>query len=136
MGGARPGDSRDDRERFLQELRRFRLPKPCCVVFDGPQPRSGGPGEVRMGSLRIIFGGSESADAVLRRRARPGDTVVTSDFALQGSCRAAGARVMRGPDFLRGLKPLAAHSGEKPASSTEAEMEEFLALFGEGDLDP
>jgi hypothetical protein len=135
MGGAPPDEGRDARDRFLDELLKFRLPKPSCVVFDGPPPRRGNPSRTR-GILRIIYAAPESADAVLRNRAGPGDTVVTSDFALQGSCRAAGARVLTGPEFLRSLRPLGGKTAEKPAGITESEVEAWMALFGEGREDP
>lgn len=131
MGGAHSGRGRDDRDRFLDELLKFRLPRPSCVVFDGPSPGNRGP-EGRRGPVRIIYAAPDSADTVLRKRVRPGDTVVTSDFALQGSCRAAGARILSGPDFLRNLKPLTRGASEKPSGVTESELEAWIALFGAG----
>jgi len=135
MGGVRPGAGSDERDRFLEELLKYRLPKPSCVVFDGPPPRRGNPERTR-GFLRILYAAPETADTVLRNRAGPGDTVVTSDFSLQGSCRAAGARVLTAPEFLRGLKPLRGRTAEKPAGVTESEVEAWMSLFGEGRKDP
>jgi predicted RNA-binding protein with PIN domain len=131
MGGARQDSGRDERDKFLEELLKYRLPKPSCVVFDGPPPRQGSPERTR-GVLKVIYAAPETADTVLRLRARPGDTVVTSDFALQGSCRAAGARVLTGNEFLRGLVPLGGKTAEKPAGVTDSEVEAWMALFGEG----
>lgn len=135
MGGATGGVGRDGRDRFLEELLKFKLPKPSCVVFDGPPPANRSP-EGRRGHLKVLYAAPDSADTVLRKRVGPGDTVVTSDFALQGSCRAAGARVLSGPDFLRGLKPLTRGAPEKPSGITGAELEAWLALFGTGGGEP
>jgi hypothetical protein len=133
MGRIPGAGGRDGRLALLRHLGHHRVPRPCCVVFDGPPPARGARREESHGPVRILYAAPESADSVIRKRVRPGDIVVTDDFELQGSCRAAGARIVRGEDFLRSLKPRGGEKPEKPAGPAKGEVEELLALFGPED---
>ena len=133
MGGFPSGAGSDGRVGFLGELAGFHIPKPCCVVFDGPPPAAARGAETQMQGFRVLFAANRSADSVILERVRPGDSVVTSDFALAGSCRAAGARVIGGREFLGSLRPRREPRTEKPSAVSAEEVAELLRHFGDGD---
>jgi hypothetical protein len=130
MGFAAPSRGAGDRERFLGELLRFKLPRPCCVVFDGPSPSPGGRNEGVVAGVRVLYSAPRKADAVLLERVRPGDLLVTRDRDLGHSAKARGARVMDPDEFLGGLSPRGAGPREKPEGLSDAEMEFWNSVFG------
>lgn len=133
MGCSAPGRGPGDRERFLGELLRFKLPRPCWVVFDGPPPHPGGRREGVVAGVRVLYSAPRKADAVLLERVRPGDLLVTRDRDLGHSAKARGARVMEPDDFLRGRSPMDAGPREKPEGLSAAELEFWNSIFGDGD---
>lgn len=121
--------SQGDRERLLHRLLRYKLPRPCTVVFDGPPPGPAVASDFQMGSVRVTYSGNRSADDVILARARPGDVVVTADRDLAVRCRARRAKAAAPREFLAGLEPAArGHEREKP-SDTAVDVDEWMEFF-------
>ncbi len=105
------------------------------LVFDGP-PSGGFVADTDLGDVKVRFSGKRPADDVilgfLNQQAQVrGVTVVTADRALASSCRALGATVVSGREFLRsapshGAPPRRPASG-KPSHVDVREWEEFFA---------
>ncbi len=131
MGGADRSGPVDDRERFLEELLTYRLPRPTWVVFDGPPPLQNPFPKVNRGPLRVLYAGKRSADSAILQRVRPGDKVVTGDRELMAGCRARGCRIISPQAFLGGLQSKGGKASEKPAAVSGREVEEWLQIFGD-----
>lgn len=105
------------------------------LVFDGP-PSGGFASDTDLGDVKVRFSGKRAADDVilgfLRQQAQVrGVTVVTADRALASSCRALGATVVSGREFLRSAPshgaPPRRPAGGKPTHVDVREWEEFFA---------
>ncbi len=143
----------DDEYRLVMWLRgrQPRLRAPMVVVFDGGIP-GGTSRALSGGGVTAVFAAQYQTDAdavILRRvekaRSRGDMVVVTNDAALRDRAARLGAQVMRAEAFLSRLAASTHSSGspaaeeseepvfkEKPSMS-QAELEEFLRLFGEED---
>ncbi len=121
--------SEGDRERLLHRLLRYKLPRPCTIVFDGPPPRPAVSSDFQMGGVRVAYSGKRSADEVILARAKPGDIVVTADRDLALRCRSLRAKSAAPKEFLAGLKPSQrGHEREKP-SDTAVDVDEWMEFF-------
>ena len=118
-----------DRERLLHRLLRYRLPKPCAIVFDGPPPGAAVSPEFQIGGIRVAYSGNRTADDVILARARPGDTVVTADRDLAIRCRSLRARALDPRDFLNGLEPARRGRETEKPSDTAVDVDDWMEYF-------
>jgi len=125
------GDRGALRRRVLELARRSRIT--VAVVFDGPPP-AGTPAVERLGAVTIRYAGGRSADDVIvaglpRGAAARQWTVVTDDRGLAARVCAAGARVEPVAAFFARTASSGGRA-EKPERPSEAEIAEWLDLFG------
>ena len=121
--------SEGDRERLLHRLLRYKLPKPCTIVFDGPPPGPAVSSDFQMGGVRVAYSGNRSADEVILSRARPGDVVVTADRDLAIRCRSLRAKAAAPKEFLAGLKPASRGQEREKPSDTAVDVDEWMEFF-------
>jgi hypothetical protein len=121
--------SEGDRERLLHRLLRYRLPRPCTVVFDGPPPGPAVSSDFQMGGVRVAYSGNRTADEVILARARPGDIVVTADRDLAIRCRSLRAKAASPKEFLSGLKPADLGREREKPSDTAVDVDEWMEFF-------
>ena len=139
-------DDPDDEAKLVIKLRGFvaRRRSKCTVIFDGGLP--GGASSLGGGSVTVIFASARhsNADALLKRRIDnirdvKGWTLVSSDRDVVSRARARRMPHMSAQAFARELvRPATARSAddadEKPAPS-QADIDEFMSLFGADDAD-
>lgn len=129
LGLRRGGDS-DSRMALLNHLLKFRLPKPCTVVFDGhPSPEAPLP---KRGAIRIAFSGNRSADDWIVEKVARGDVVVTRDGELGRRVRDRQGRLSLPDEFMSSLKTHRKQDhGEKPEPG--GDLDEWMKIFGGGE---
>ncbi|MYD09588.1 MAG: NYN domain-containing protein [Chloroflexi bacterium] len=139
-------DDPDDEAKLLILLRGFvaRKRTKCTVIFDHGLP--GGASRMSSRSLTVIFASARhtNADALLKRRIRnirdvKGWTVVSSDREIADAARRQRLRQLTAQEFARELQrpsapPNAKDADEKPAPS-QADVDEFMRLFGADEAD-
>lgn len=113
LGSRRDDESKRELARRIERFR-VRTGRRVLLVFDGPPPPLGLPGEVEFSGP-----GRRADDRILQAVAgnsdRRGVTVVTDDRSLGDRCRALGARVARAGALRRELSR-GATAVEKPDS--------------------
>lgn len=130
----------DDEEALLRLLRSFRARtgKAITVVFD-PGVGSALSSSRKIGGVQVVSAPhGSSADAIILRRVaqardRQGLTVVTSDRELAAGVERLGARVQSAEAFSAQLERPKAEPSRKEQPLSPAEIEQWLALFGEND---
>lgn len=139
-------DDPDDEGKLLILLRGFvaRKRTKCTVIFDHGLP--GGASRMSSRSLTVIFASAQhtNADAMIKRRISSirdvkGWTVVSSDRDVAEYARRHRLRQLTAQEFARELRspaapPSAYDRDEKPAPS-QANVDEFMRLFGADDAD-
>lgn len=118
----------DSRMALLNHLLKFRLPRPCVVVFDGhPVPEAP---LSRHGAIRVVFAGARTADDWIVEKIVRGDVVVTRDGELGRRVRDRQGRHASPSEFISSLKAAReAKRGEKPEPGSD--RAEWAAIFGE-----
>lgn len=137
-------DDPHDEAKLVIKIRGFcaRTRKKCVVVFDEGLP--GGISSLSTPSVKVIFAASRqsNADRIIRERIRlthdvKGWIVVTSDNEILDEARNVGMRGLKCANFaemlLRPTREKLDRSEQPNLMVSEAEVEEFLALFGEDD---
>lgn len=130
----------DDEEALIRLLITFRARtgKAITVVFD-PGVTSTLAQTRKIGGVQVISAPHGSnADAIILRRVtqarnRQGLTVVTSDRELAIGVTGLGARVQSAESFSAQLGQPEAQTSRKEQPPTPAEVDEWLALFGNDD---
>lgn len=118
----------DSRMALLNHLLKFRLPRPCVVVFDGP-PAAESP-LPRQGALRVVFSGKRTADDWIIEKVVRGDVVVTRDGELSRRVRDRQGRHTPPSEFMSSLKTSRERkSSEKPEPGSD--FAEWSKIFGE-----
>ena len=133
----------DDEAKLVLRLKGFvaRSRRRCTVIFDGGIP--GGASTLGNKAVSVIFAAShrDNADRLLKLRIRrfrdPRNwTVVSSDQAVLDCARTHKTRWLTAAEFA---EKLAAEPDEGPAPGEEvetslspAEVDEWLAIFGDG----
>src|SRR5215203_1324288 len=137
-------DDPHDEAKLVLKLRGFcaRTRKKCVVIFDEGLP--GGISSMSTPSVKVVFASSRqsNADRIIRERIRlttdvKGWVIVSSDNEILDEARGVGMRGIKGAEFADMLlRPTKAKldRGEQPhVMVSEAEIKEFLALFGVDD---
>jgi len=135
-------DDPDDEAKLIIRLQAYRAHtgKKLVVYFDpGGAYRS--PARWRQGGITIRCAGSgQRADDLMmrdiRRHRNPRElTVVTSDRAIQEVARRHGARVIDSAAFAADLSrpPKTGVEDDRQRPLSQAEIEEWLAIFGQSD---
>ncbi len=130
----------DDEEALVRLLSPFRVRtgKAVTVVFD-PGVSSTLAQSRKIGGVQVISAPhGSSADAIILRRVaqarnRQGLTVVTSDRELAAGVARMGARVQSAEAFSAQLGQPEAQTSRKEQPPSPAEVEQWLALFGNDD---
>lgn len=135
-------DSIDDEMELVAILQEFcRMSrKGVEVYFDGaPAPHLAGTRRFGAVTAHFVRLGSSADEAIRRRLKRLGRsaknwTVVSSDRQVQAEARAAQARVVSSDSFAAMLKQARASApkGSDQPELSNAEVEEWLKLFGKG----
>jgi hypothetical protein len=138
-------DDPHDEAKLVLKLRGFcaRTRKKCVVIFDEGLP--GGISSLSTPSVKVVFASSRQSDAdrIIRERIRlttdvKGWVIVSSDNEILDEARGVGMRGIKCADFADMLlRPTKAKldRGEQPhVMVSEAEIKEFLALFGVDDI--
>jgi hypothetical protein len=139
-------DDPHDEAKLVLKIRGFcaRTRKKCVVIFDEGLP--GGISSLSTPSVKVVFASSRqsNADRIIRERIRlttdvKGWVIVSSDNEILDEARHVGMRGIKCVDFADMLlRPTKAKldRGEQPhVIVSEAEVKEFLALFGVDDTD-
>ncbi|HSJ54065.1 MAG TPA: NYN domain-containing protein [Anaerolineae bacterium] len=130
----------DDEEALVRLLSSFRARtgKAITVVFD-PGVTSTLAQSRKIGGVQVVSAPHGStADAIILRRVaqaqnRQGLTVVTSDRELAAGVERLGARVQSAEAFSAQLGQPEAQTSRKEQPPSSAEVNEWLALFGNDD---
>lgn len=130
----------DDEDALVRLLIAFRARtgKAIAVVFDPGVSSTLGQSR-KIGGVQVISASyGSSADAIILRRVaqarnRQGLTVVTSDRELATEVARLGARVQSAEAFSAQLGQPEAQTSRKEQPPTPAEVEQWLALFGNDD---
>jgi predicted RNA-binding protein with PIN domain len=134
-------DDPEDEAKLVARLRTYcvRKRKRAVVVFDRGLP-GGRSRRLSAGRVEVVFASTgHTADGILReriRRARDprGLTVVTSDGQVIAAAQARGARVVRSEELAARLEtPCSTGDEEKDVHLSDAEIEEWLKVFGVDD---
>jgi len=149
--GRAVADALDEaRGRLLPQLVRYaqETGDQVTVVFDSRRPAGGASRAESLPGVRVVYSHPpRSADDDIRRLVETSTgpqhiRVVTSDRALAGACRRAGAEVVGARTFHNGLTARLReadadrHEYEIKRQAPDAdEIREFLELFGEEDPD-
>jgi hypothetical protein len=139
-------DDPHDEAKLVIKLRGFcaRTRKKCVVIFDEGLP--GGTSSLSTPSVKVVFAASRqtNADRIIRERIRltrdvNGWIVVSSDNEILDEARAVGMKGLKCADFaamlLRPLRTRLDRSENPHVIVSEAEVLEFLKLFGVDDTD-
>ncbi len=136
--------SMDDETELIERLNEFcRLSRrgQVEIYFDNAQP--GGLQRKKIGLVNVIFVRKpQIADEAIRLRLKylkndaKNWSVVSSDHRVQAEARSAGAKVISSDEFARQvgetLRARPSHVDGSKSSLTAREVDEWLALFGEG----
>jgi predicted RNA-binding protein with PIN domain len=132
----------DDEEKLIRMLisYRARTGKRLTVVFD-PGSAYASPETRRWGGLEIVYvSRGSNADRVIERRVRGSRNpqewlVVTSDLELAERVAQMGARVRSAEDFAAELSGPSDIADDERGDATPSpmEVEEWLAIFGDGE---
>jgi predicted RNA-binding protein with PIN domain len=134
----------DKEIRLLRLLATFRSRRrsrqPMLVVFDGHYGKlADGPRRYSHLGIQVEWALGETADAVIARKVRSAARgreieVVTSDEQVLRAIASCGAKGIRSRDFLAELSRvfIDAPAAEKPEAPSQAEVAEWLDLFGDG----
>jgi len=131
-------DDPDDEAQLVERLRRYqaRTGKPLTVFFDGGLP-GGLSRDLSTRKVEVVFApAGQPADALIvsrvRRNCKPQElTVVTSDREIMTAVEQRGARVVSAETFAAELSAAPAADRPDDVQLTEAQVKEWLALFGE-----
>jgi len=117
-------DAKRDLIRRLAEFARAQKTRVACY-FDGAEPEHFGKD---LGSVTVIFSGSETADDLIAGRLTGGRgwQLVTSDKALAARVRGRGVAIVEASAFLRMIE-----EASREQRAKEQTPEEWLAYFSD-----
>jgi len=137
-------DDPDDEAKLVMKLRAWssRVKRKAIVIFDGGLP-GGFSRTMSTADVGVVFAARyhTNADRIIDERLSslpdaPNWTVVSSDHEVLDRARAKGARTITAQEFAAALNRPPAQDRPKPDAISAAEVDDWLQIFQEPELEP